>query len=117
LWGSSMAKASGPLEITIVRDIVKRFRALPDSYARKTHGSAYSRGWPDVIACYRGRMFALEVKRPGGKASLLQLREVQRWHDAGAIAGVVTSWDEVRKLALADGLFLSAEDWPVPPPE
>lgn len=62
------------------------------------HGGPYSQGWPDIIGSHRGTMLAIEVKRPGGKATLLQLRELERWEAAGAITGVVTSWEETANL-------------------
>lgn len=90
--------AHGPSEISIVRKIVAKLNAMPETYARKSHGSAYSSGWPDILGAHRGRPLALEVKRPGGKATPLQLRELSRWREAGAIVGVVTSWEQVERF-------------------
>lgn len=87
-------------EISIVRAILRTLNAMPETYARKTHGGRYANGWPDVVGCHRGRMLALEVKRPGGKPTPLQVREVAKWERAGAIAAVVTSVEET--LALLD---------------
>lgn len=75
----------------------------------KIHGSAYTRsGTPDLIGCLPGgRAFALEVKQPGRSdgpagngASALQLRELDRWRAAGAVAAVVCSASEA--LAACD---------------
>jgi hypothetical protein len=40
----------------------------------------------------------LEVKRPGGKATPLQVAELRKWGRAGAIVGIVESVDDVRAL-------------------
>lgn len=85
-------------EIAIVRSILRMLNALPDTYARKMHGSRYANAWPDVVGAHRGRSLMLEVKRPGGKATPLQLAELRKWERAGAIVGVVESVDEVRAL-------------------
>lgn len=45
-----------------------------------------------------GRFLALEVKRPGGKATPDQLDWLQRVRDAGGVAQVVTSWAETEEL-------------------
>lgn len=62
------------------------------SHARfvKTHGSQFFRaGTPDIIGCYRGQMFAFEVKREGEQPTERQAHEINAWIDAGAVAGVV----------------------------
>jgi Holliday junction resolvase len=56
-------------------------RRQPQCWVRKTHGSAYSSGLADLIGCWHGRFFAIEVKRPGEEPTPLQaqaLREVRR---------------------------------------
>ena len=55
-------------------------------------------GDPDIDACIRGRSLQLEVKRPGEKPTLLQLKRLEEWRQAGALVGVVTSVAEVRTL-------------------
>jgi hypothetical protein len=64
----------------------------------KTHGSVYSAGQPDLLGCYQGRTLALEVKRPGGRPTKLQLATLEKWRNAGAIAAVVRSVEDVREL-------------------
>ena len=85
-------------EIAIVRAILRDLNSRPETYARKTHGGRYANGWPDVVGCHRGRMLALEVKRPGGKPTPLQVAEIAKWEKAGAIAAIVYSVDDVRLL-------------------
>lgn len=63
----------------------------------KTTGVGKS-GTPDIIGCWLGQCFALEVKRPGGRATKLQLHRLQKWMKAGAKAGVVFGVDDVKNL-------------------
>jgi len=60
-------------------------------------------GTPDLLGCYQGHAFALEVKLPGGSATLLQRRQIARWQDAGARAGVVRGVKEALRIALDTG--------------
>jgi hypothetical protein len=45
------------------------------------------KGTPDIIGCYRGFMFVIEVKRPGEEPEKIQLFELNDWLENGA-----TSW-------------------------
>lgn len=84
------------------REIVRRIMAAireAGGYCVKYHGGPYSHaGTPDILGCYRGRMLALEVKRPGGKATALQAAQIRLWEAAGAVADVVHSVAEVEAL-------------------
>lgn len=58
----------------------------------KTHGNMFSKaGTPDIIACINGRFVGIEVKKPGGKVSALQLAQIKRIERAGGIAFVTDS--------------------------
>jgi Holliday junction resolvase len=93
-----------PSEKSIVAAITRRLDKM-GAYWIKTHGSAYGRvGTPDLIVCYGGQFFALEVKKPiGGRVTLPQKIELQKVRDAGGEADVVTSADEAEQL-LTQGL-------------
>ena len=88
-----------PLEKTITNNILKYLNGLPDCRARKIPGGMYGGGWPDIIAVIEGQAVFIEVKRPGlGKKSHptpLQQAELDKWHEAGAIAFTATSVDDV----------------------
>ena len=89
--------AAPPKEEAIVAAIVRRFKREPNLWFTKNHGTAFGRrGIPDLTGCYRGRMFGLEVKRPGRKheVSKLQELELQRIANAGGLAAVVESVDD-----------------------
>lgn len=52
-------------------------------------------GRADLHACYRGRFIAVETKAPGKAASPAQLRYLDRVRQAGGIAVVADSVDDV----------------------
>lgn len=84
------------------KNIVKRIMArLKDEgfFCIKIHGSEYQMaGLPDVLALKDGRAYWLEVKRPGGKATALQLRMIEKLKECGCVAGVVYSVEDARRL-------------------
>ena len=92
------SRTAPPLESSITKSILKYLNGLPGCYAVKTRGDYRQAGQPDILGCYQGRTLALEVKRPGGKATPLQLATLAKWRQAGAVAGVVYSVEEVKKL-------------------
>jgi hypothetical protein len=59
-------------------------------YVLKTHGSSLQQGNPDLIVSYPCRDFALfvaiEVKKPGGTPSQLQVRRLTEIRRSGALA-------------------------------
>jgi len=87
-----------PTEKSIVDSILKYLNSLERCRARKIHGGPYMSGWPDVLCVRDGHAYFFEVKRPGGKATKLQLYELGEWMRAGATVAVVTSVDDVRKV-------------------
>jgi hypothetical protein len=57
------------------------------------------RGVPDIIACAGGKFVGIEVKSPaGGRLSPDQELELQRIRNAGGIAGVCRSLEDVLDL-------------------
>lgn len=84
-------------EASIVQSIMRWLKSQ-GAHVIKTYGGPNRRGLPDLIGVYRGRALALEVKRPGGKPTPLQEYELGRWAAAGAVAAVVTSVDDVKKI-------------------
>jgi len=57
--------------------------------------NANRRGVPDLLACVEGHFFAIEVKRPGMKATPIQKAQLARITKAGGTAIVATCWEDV----------------------
>lgn len=85
--------------------ILRWLNAQPRTVAHKIHGTAYgSSGEPDIDCVSRGRAIKLEVKTPGTEASIrrrvtkLQRSRLRAYANAGALAAVVVSLDEVQAM-------------------
>ena len=89
-----------PLERTITDKILRWLRSQPECWCFKVlGGGSQSRGVPDIVGCWRGRFFALEVKRPQlGRLSKLQAYVIGQIQKAGGLVAVVRSLEEVREL-------------------
>jgi len=80
-------------EAQLSRKIIKRLKDH-DCFAVKNHGGPHSvRGLPDIVGCYAGSFFALEVKLPGREKTLteLQAKKLRDIREAGGVAEMVTS--------------------------
>ena len=68
-------------------------------WAFKVHGSPMQEaGVPDIVACWEGRFLSIEVKAPTGRLSKLQGVQLCRIAQAGGVAVVAHSVDEVKDL-------------------
>ncbi len=94
------------MESTIVEQIIRYLKTVPDAFCWKEHGGMYgTAGIPDIVGCINGRFVAFEVKVSGGKTTKLQnytIGEIQR---AGGVAGVVHSVEEVKTIINGIKLF------------
>jgi ribosomal protein S12 len=69
------------------------------AYIEKMHASTHtSSGRPDIRGCYLGRYLAIEAKRPNGEARKLQKYRLQQIRDAGGIAIVADSVEEIQEV-------------------
>src|SRR3990167_7798940 len=81
-------------EAALVRRIIAEL-TLRGACVVKMHGGPnMPRGEPDLIGCLRGQAFAVEIKRPGGRATKLQAHRLAAWTRAGARAGVAHTVEE-----------------------
>lgn len=89
-----------PREKSVVQAITRYLKTLKGCWFFNVHGSPMQRkGVPDIIGCYKGRFFWLEVKRPGGKTTQIQDRVIGHIQQAGcALGAVVTSVAQVKEL-------------------
>jgi len=75
---------------------IKNYLISLNAYFIKTIGGSVAAGTPDIIACVNGRFIGIEVRRPtGGRVSELQKNHIKRINEAGGIAFVASSKDEV----------------------
>jgi Holliday junction resolvase len=64
-----------------------------------THGYGTS-GVPDIIGCYKGRMFAIECKAGNNKPTALQMKNLNAVAAAGGFAEVINeeNIEDVRRM-------------------
>ena len=76
-------------------------KTYPDNgFFWKVQGGPYGHnGIPDICGMVDGHFFGFEVKKPGGKATVLQREAIRQITAAGGTALVVTTVDDV-KLAV-----------------
>jgi hypothetical protein len=87
-------------EAYLVRRVIAALNLVEGCYAMKVHQTRYSRsGEPDIVGSFMGQSFAIEVKRPGGRPTDLQLYRLNQWAKAGARAGVATSVADAKEIA------------------
>jgi len=86
-------------EKAITKKILTYLTTLPACFRWKEHGGMYGHaGLPDIVCCIAGRFVAFEVKAAGGKLTELQEDTLCRIRDAGGVAHMVRSLDEVKSI-------------------
>lgn len=82
----------------IENDIKKYLRSI-GAYVVKHHGNAFSQvGVPDLLVCYRGKFYGIEVKDPDGEPTELQLYNIKQIIKAGGIAFVADNLQIVKDV-------------------
>lgn len=82
-------------ESTLVASLRKRLATrLPGAVVWKIADRA-TRGIPDLLVVWGGRLLAVEVKGPKGRQTELQIEAQRKLVAAGAVAIVARSWDDV----------------------
>lgn len=91
-------------ESIVVRRVMDYLKTVPRCFFWKEHGGMYgTAGIPDIICCISGDFFAFEVKTETGKTTKLQDAMIRKITDAGGIAVVVRSVEDVQKTLEAFG--------------
>lgn len=82
------------LESKIQKDILKY---LKDNriYHFRFQAQVNLNGVPDILALYKGYFLGLELKRPGGKPTGLQLKKIEAINENGGIGLVIESVEEL----------------------
>ena len=87
-----------PRESVLQRQIIKHLRGM-GAWVFNVHGSPYQQvGVPDLLVGYKGRFYAMEVKRPGGVLSPVQAKVIEEIRASGSVAGRVESIEDAIKL-------------------
>lgn len=88
------------LESSLQSSVLKYLNGLEGCVAENVSGNARQSGRPDVVGCYKGRMFRLELKTPDHKnePSLKQKLDLRRWLSSGCVCGVVYSLGFIKKV-------------------
>ena len=86
-------------EKDVVDSIKEYLQTIPNIFFWKEHGGQFgTAGIPDLIVCYKGRFISFEVKKPGGKPTLLQKLTLNKIERAKGIAKIVTSVEQVKEI-------------------
>lgn len=85
--------------MTKEKAIEKKIRAylyrLPQCWHYKVH-DAGTAGLPDIIGCYKGRFFGLEIKQRYGRVRKIQRYMLDKISNTGGMAKVVRSVKEAQ---------------------
>jgi len=72
-------------ESVIQSYLLKEINKFPKCKAVNIHGNEFIEiGTPDIIGCWDGSIFLIEVKRADGRLSKIQERRLEEWGDVGA---------------------------------
>lgn len=85
-------------ENTIEAQVKKYLGSLDSIWFFKVHGSGYQKkGVPDIVGCYKGRFFAIELKKEGKTPTLIQSLILKQLQNAGAVAFVASDVETVKQ--------------------
>lgn len=82
---------------------VKRFLKAHNIYHFKVWGGGFqTAGIPDLIACVNGKFVGIEIKAAQGKASKLQLFNIQNIKESGGVGLILypQDFEEFKNLIL-----------------
>lgn len=85
-----------PSESRLRTAIIKNLTAYSGYWITTHQTGTQEKGLPDILGCYSGFFFGLEVKMPGKRHTLTKRQDVvlEKIRAAGGKAGVVTSVQE-----------------------
>lgn len=85
--------------------ILKHLNEIKGCKAIKVPQDGYGeKGTPDILGCYLGQMFAIEVKAKGKKPTKIQELRLSEWGSAGALAVTIKEGDEFRVFSFLAAL-------------
>lgn len=77
-------------ESQFVTDIIKEIEKLGGKAVKFVETEYSEKGFPDIVGCYKGRMFLIEAKVEPNTASKIQEQRIQEWSKAGAFAFITS---------------------------
>ena len=82
-----------------IENRIKNYLKKNNIYYFKVHGNGFQKvGIPDIVACINGKFTGIEVKRPGGKPSPLQIANIEQIRNNGGSAEIVYSFEEAKQF-------------------
>lgn len=90
-----------------IEDEIKKYIAEDGGLAYKIHGGDLYQetGIPDLLVCWKGLFFGIEVKDPNGEPSAIQLAQGARILNAGGQFIIATSVQDVVNYVRERGLW------------
>ena len=85
-------------EKNVTRAILKYLNSLPDCHCQKRKAGPGRKGEADITGCYKGRRIEIEVKVGSNKPTALQVKQLEKWGNVGAITGVALSVEDVTRI-------------------
>ena len=82
-------------ERNIQTKVLKYLKSIPNSFVMKL-SDRWTSGYPDILLCKNGHLWAIELKRPGLDATPLQRYILNAINSAGGTASVCHSVQEVK---------------------
>lgn len=85
-------------ETTLKTKVIKYIKKhYPAAFIYKTC-DRFTVGIPDIIICRNGLFIAIELKYKSGQPTKMQLKRIEQIRDAGGIAGVCWTLQQVKDL-------------------
>jgi len=89
------------LETPLKDKCMRWAKAQPNLWIVKILGGGIQEGGiPDILACYKGRFIAIELKRPDGEGALAirQDAQLRRIKKAGGTAVVIDNLEDFKRI-------------------
>ena len=95
-----MKTSLSKLEREFQKNVLKYLKTEVGGYWIKLCASAFQReGEPDIVGCYNGRFYALELKKDqDARASALQLHKLKKIKECGGISMKVYNLEQLKEL-------------------
>lgn len=90
---------SGP-EATVTKRVMAKLKAYGGFWFKVHGGPSQMAGIPDILGCYQGHFYGIEMKAPGkeNNVSPKQKFVMDRIRAAGGTVGVASSWEDVEAI-------------------